>query len=91
MAEGERARADADAVAIENQRGLGDAAAIQERAVPAAEIDQPILPRGLRADDGVLARCALVGEHDLIGGRAPEGAGADDGETFSGRVLEPSI
>ena len=68
LVEVEAGRADEDLVAAGEIDLAADAAAVDERAVLAALVDQGVAPLG-RDDDGVAARAELVGEDDVVRGR----------------------
>ena len=90
MAERQGRGTDLDAVGVAEHGGLADAAAVEERAVAAAQIDEPVLVLLLRVNERVPARRAVVGERDLIGRRAPQRARADDGELFAPGIFQPA-
>ena len=76
--------ADADAVAVAQEGGLGDAFSVEEDAVAAAHVDEDKGGvGGLALDDGVAAGDSWVGQGDVVVFGSSDGANSSDAHSLS--------
>ena len=84
LEEGKLEGSNADAVAVAQEGGLGDAFSVKEDAVAAAHVDEAKSSvGGLALNDGVAARDSRVGQGDVVAFSSSDGANVQDAHSFS--------
>ena len=76
-------------ITVTKHGGLAHPATVEQRAIAAAQVHEPMLVLLLRVNKRMSARHPVIHEDNLIRGGAADGTGDDDGKFPPLRILQP--